>query len=204
MGVKLPITIELDDVQLETLRLALGGTSKPGPMLTRPSADELQIPERWELVETEHEVPYSWGETSDLYDPFEVYEGVAGAKTWRLAIGTCERAKVRGRDRKYKIALLVGPRGGKRAVAEFLETDDYEKTGQLIAVIRGNGDGQSMYAPNEELSAFYRPYATEIYRERVGGPGSFNMQGLVVDESDYTTMLNHSLFQVLLRGLDRE
>lgn len=216
MTLRLAAIIEIDDEGAAALAAHLG--SQPSgsaagavqPPAPRPVAttapDAVELPKTWQLVEEQHGVSYTWPqpEGPDLYDPFRIYEGRTSAGTFRLAIGECERANVRGKDRKYFITHHIGPAGGKRAVAEFLETDDHEETGDMIAIIKGKGGGAKLYDPTDDLPTVYSPYQIETYRDRIDYPRSYQKLGLVVSELDFETMLNHTLIQILTRGLDQE
>lgn len=118
-----------------------------------------------------------------------------------LAIGKCRRTRTHGRDRIYYIVINIGPEGGMRAIAEFLATDDYGKTGEVIAIIKGKEGSGRQFDSADELPPNYRDWRTVIYRDRVDYPGSYLKQGLVCNERDAETMLNHSLVQIQLRSL---
>jgi hypothetical protein len=201
MSVRIPVTIEIPDEALEELRKALvEGPADPDP--PRPiAAAEVELPSSWQLVEEQHGVPYTWGGADDEYDPFRVYEGQISSGTIRLAIGECERTLVAGRDRKYYIVMLIGPESGKRAIAEFLETDDHDATGDMIAIIRGRDGSGKLFDPGEDLPAVYEPWVVETYRDRVDYSGAYVKQALVCSETDSEVMLNHALAQIQLRGL---
>jgi hypothetical protein len=62
-----------------------------------------------------------------------------------VAIGSCARTQVRRKKRRHLITHLIGPAGGKRAVAELLDVDDAEHTNEMIAIIKGK-DGSAKLA----------------------------------------------------------
>lgn len=213
VSLTIPVTIEISDEGLAVLSSHLGNgpdeteptaSARPAPVVATP--DDIELPESWRLVEEQSGVTYTWPQPDgpDVYDPFRTFEGTTSAGSVRLAIGECVRTNVRGKDRKYFITHHIGPAGGKRAIAEFLETDDYEETGDLIAIIKGKGGGAKLYDPTDDLPAVYLPYRTETYRDRIDYPRSYQKLGIVASEDDVETILNHTLIQVLSRGLDRE
>lgn len=200
---RVPAIVELD---LEELRRAIndpvasGGRPADIPPLGN---DQVELPASWQLIEEQHDVRYTWGRGEfDLYDPCLFYEGRISSGTVRLTIGKCERTRVHGEDRIYYIVCAVGPAGGLRAIAEFLATDDYDQTGDVIAIIKGKDGSGRQFDPGEDLPAVYSPWITVTYRDRVNYPGSYSKQGLVCSELDHEVMLNHALAQVQLRGLD--
>lgn len=204
MPFQINATIEISDQELIALaeevakRLPIDG--RPQQEVS-PSAVEIELPEEWRLVGEDSGVRYTWGEDHDIYAPFLTYEAQTSQGKARLAIGKCRRTRVHGRDRIYYIVISIGPEGGMRAIAEFLATDDYDETGEVIAIIKGkDGSGRQFSLP-EELPEIYRSWGTVTYRDRVDYPGSYLKQGLVCKETDFETMLNHSLVQILLRNL---
>ena len=101
------------------------------------------MPSTWKHVDTQQHVEYRWNEDeADDFNPFRIYEATVDGKDVQYAVGECGRAEVRGRDRRYFIVCQIGPRGGIRAISEFVETDDHEETGDFIAVIKGK-DGSA-------------------------------------------------------------
>ena len=77
---------------------------------------DVELPERWEVVETRKGETYYWPQGPDEYTDFTVYEGRTDRGTIRLAIGRCQRTEVWGRDRIYMITFHITA-GGKRPLA---------------------------------------------------------------------------------------
>jgi len=197
------MTLEISDEGVATLRDAFDLPS-PGeqPLETAPSsAGEIELPEEWKLIDEDSGIRYTWGEDHDIYDPFLTYEGWTSQGKARVAIGKCRRARTHGRDRVYYIVVNIGPEGGMRAIAEFLATDDYDETSEVIAIIKGKGGSGRQFSSADELPSIYRDWNTVTYRDRVNYPGSYLKQGLVCSERDAETMLNHALAQMQLRNL---
>lgn len=204
MPIRIPVILEISDDGVATLRdavnpLSFGDEQLPGE--ARPSAAEIELPKEWQLVDEDSGVRYTWGEDHDIYDPFLTYEARTSRGKVRLAIGKCRRTRVHGRDRVYYIVVNIGPEGGMRAIAEFLATDDYDETNEVIAIIKGKEGSGRQFASADELPSIYRDWSTVTYRDRVDYPGSYLKQGLVCNERDAETMLNHSFAQVQLRSL---
>ncbi|HEX5593626.1 MAG TPA: hypothetical protein VFX35_09795 [Solirubrobacterales bacterium] len=204
MAIRIPVVIEIDDrgiAQIEAAGISIAAR-EPQRFEETPASDrEVELPERWQLVGKDSEVRYTWGEDYDLYDPFLTFEGTTPEGKARLAIGKCRRTRTHGRDRIYYIVVSIGPEGGMRAIAEFLATDDYEETGEVIAIIKGKDGTGRLFDSADELPPVYKDLRTVTYRDRVDYPGSYLKQGLVCDEDDAETMLNHSLAQMRLRDL---
>ncbi len=204
MSIRIPVVLEISDEGVATLRDVVNrpstGDELP-PVETRSPATEVELPNEWQLVKKDSGVRYTWGEDHDIYDPFLIYEGWTSQGKARLAIGKCCRARVHGQDRIYYIVVSIGPEGGMRAIAEFLATDDYDDTGEVIAIIKGKEGSGRQFASADELPSIYRDWNTVTYRDRVDYPGSYLKQGLVCNERDAETMLNHSLTQIQLRSL---
>lgn len=204
MPIRVPVILEISDEGVAMLRDAVSPGSSGGkqaPEETDPPAAEIELPKEWQLVGESSGVRYTWGEDQDIYDPFLTYEGWTSRGKARLAIGKCRRARTHGRDRVYYIVVNIGPEGGMRAIAEFLATDDYDETGEVIAIIKGKEGSGRQFASADELPSIYRRWNTVTYRDRVNYPGSYLKQGLVCNERDADAMLNHSLVQIQLRNL---
>lgn len=202
--VRISVILEISDEGVATLRDAVNPLSSGGeqsPEEAQSSAADVELPEEWQPIDEEAGVRYTWGEDHDIYDPFVTYEGRTSQGKARLAIGKCRRTRVHGRDRIYYIVISIGPEGGKRAIAEFLAADDYDETGDVIAIIKGKDGSGRQFASADELPSIYGGWNTVTYRDRVDYPGSYLKQGLVCNERDADTMLNHSLAQIQLRGL---
>jgi hypothetical protein len=201
--VPLQALVEFPDETLEQIvqavveRMAGGGQPPEVP----PFNDGIvELPREWLPVEERSDVRYRWGDHEDVYEPFTIYEGKNSTGTIRMAIGQCVRT-VRDEEKTYFIVILIGPEGGLRAVAEFLETDDYETTGDVIAIIKGKDGTGQQFDSVDELPAVYGPCETPIYRDRVAYLGSYRKLGVVCSELDHAAMLNHGLAQIQIRGL---
>lgn len=92
--------------------------------------------------------------------------------------------------------------GSKYPIVYFQATDDYDKTKELIAPIRGRGGdkGKAMFRPGDQLPAPYDQLPVAPFREKRPGY-RFNIVGVVAKEDDERTMIEHGAIQVRLRNL---
>ena len=168
-------------------------------MSTTITAGQVELPEAWKFIEELLGETYKWPQETDEYETFRIFEGRTSGGIVRAALGACERTQVRGRDRRYIITHYLTPGGSKRPIAEFLETDDYAETGDLIAIIKGKGGRPKMYDPTDDLPPEYTRFRIETYRDRINVPGSYEKLGIVAHEDDAETMLSHTLIQAQSR-----
>jgi|GEM_PF-3108922 len=197
MPLRLSATIELSDEQLS--RIAEYVRDEPSRRRSENARSTAGVPGEWRLVEERHGVTYAWPAETDVYEPFRAYEGVGPAGTIRLAIGACERTMVRGEEREYFITGHVTRGGAFRPIAEFLATDDYEESGEMIAIIKGKEGTARMYDPTDELPEIYSAFRTETYRDRVDKSHSYNKLGVVAGKDDVEAMLGHTYVQAVTR-----
>jgi hypothetical protein len=195
-------TITLSDDDLAAILAAVAPLRPSSSTAARPPSepeDDLRLPAGWSFVERREGERYTWPQGEEHYDPFEVYEGRTSEGSIRLAVGRCGRTAVWGRDRIYLITFHVTP-GGKQPLCEFLETDDYAQTRELVAIIRGTGESKrGMYGPADALPDAYGPLRTVVYRDYIDADRSWAKQAVIAREDDVATMLNHSLIQAALR-----
>jgi hypothetical protein len=168
------------------------------PQVAAQGADDLVT--GWQLVDQREGQTYQWPELLEHYDPYHVYKGETQREgTVFISLGWAERQDKWGRDRIYVVSFL-SQRAPQTPLAEFLSTDDYAETGELIAVIRGSDSGRKMYSPGEDLPPAYARFRITPYRDRVQAKGAWNKLAVVSDESDTDTILNHALIQARRRG----
>jgi len=154
----------------------------------------------WRLVDHREGQVYRWPELLEHYDPYEVYRGETQREgTVFISLGRAVRRGAWGMDRRYVVSFL-SQRAPQTPLAEFLATDDYAETGELIAIIRGSDGGSKMYGPVEDLPPAYAGFRIATYRDRVQVKGSFNKLAVVTAETDTDTILNHALIQARRRG----
>lgn len=136
--------------------------------------------------------------------PYPRYSVYAGQTTREgivhIALGEAERAKAWGRDRPYIIAFLTSG-APQTPLVEFLATDDYEESGEYLAIVRGRDGGRRLYGPGDTLPDVYEQhFRTQMYGDRVDYPGVWNKVVVIAHEDDHPTMLNHALVQARRRG----
>jgi hypothetical protein len=154
------------------------------------------LPEDWRLVREREGQSYQWPDRREHYARYRVFIGTTRAEgAVHIALGEAIRKNRWGRDRKYVVAFLSsGP--PQQPLAEFVAADDYEETGELVAVIRGSDGGRRMYGAGDALPGVYKErFRTQMYSERVVYPGVWNKVVVVAREDDDATILNHALIQ---------
>jgi hypothetical protein len=163
------------------------GTAPGGP------AD---IPEEWRLVQQRAGESYRWPKRRDHYTPYRVFMATTRAEgAVQIGLGETVRKRTWGRDRKYIVAFLSGG-SPQQPLVEFVATDDYEETHEVVAVIRGSDGARRMYGAADALPAVYgERFRTQIYNERIVYPGAWNKVVVVAGEDDDQAMLNHALIQ---------
>jgi len=159
------------------------------------------LPEDWSLVRERTGESYQWPEGRDRYSPYRVFMGTTRSEgVVHIGLGETVRKKKWGRDRKYVVAFLSSG-GPQKPLAEFLAADNYAKSHELVAVIRGSDGGRRMYGPGDALPEIYAErFRTEMYDDRVDYPGVWKRVVAVAREDDHATMLNHALIQGRRRG----
>ena len=159
------------------------------------------LPEDWTLVRERTGESYQWPEGRDRYSPYRVFMGTTRSEgVIHIGLGETVRKKKWGRDRKYVVAFLSSG-SPQKPLAEFLAADDYAKSKELLAVIRGSDGGRRMYGPGDPLPEIYTErFRTEMYDDRVDYPGVWKRVVAVAREDDHATMLNHAVIQGRRRG----
>jgi hypothetical protein len=156
---------------------------------------KVDLPDDWSLVQKRDGESYQWPDARDRYSRYRVFMGTTRSEgVVHIGLGETIRKKKWGRNRKYVVAFLSSG-SPQKPLAEFLATDDYEKTHELVAVIRGSDGGRRMYGPGEALPELYEGLRTQLYDERVDYPGIWHKLVVVAREDDHATMLNHALIQ---------
>jgi hypothetical protein len=166
-----------------------------------PVPDDL--PNAWTPIRELQGQRYRWPEEEDRYLRYTIYQAeTASEGSVHIALGDAERVQVFGRDRNYTIAFLTsGP--PQNPLLEFLEADDFERTEEMLAIIRGRDGGASrtMFGPDDELPRVYADrFRTELFKDRVDYPRAWNKLAVVARKSEPATMLNHALLQARRRG----
>jgi hypothetical protein len=170
-----------------------GASDEGAPPAPGPGAD---LAEDWRLVREREGESYQWPEARERYARYRVFIGTTRAEgAVHVGLGETIRKNKWGRDRKYVVAFLSSG-SPQRPLAEYVATDDYEETRELVAVIRGSDGGRRMYGAGDPLPRVYRErFRTQLYSERVVYPGVWNKVVVVAREDDDEAMLNHALIQ---------
>jgi hypothetical protein len=174
--------------------VAAGDPSERTVAAARPRSADL--PDDWSLTQDRQGESYRWPKQRDSYSPYRVFLGTTRAEgAVQLGLGETIRENAWGRDRKYVVAFLSGG-APQQPLVEFVATDDYADTHELVAVIRGSDGARRMYGIGDTLPAAYaQHFRTQIYNERVAYPGAWNKLVVIAHEDDHATMLNHALIQ---------
>jgi hypothetical protein len=161
-----------------------------------PAHGTSDLPGDWRLVREREDESYHWPKRRDRYAPYRVFMGTTRAEgAVQIGLGETIRENTRGRDRKYVVAFLSSG-SPQEPLAEFVAADDYERTRELVAVIRGSDGGRRMYGAGDVLPAAYAErFRTDIYNERIVYPGAWNKLVVVVRDDDHRAMLDHALIQ---------
>ncbi len=170
-----------------------GATEQLGALAPRHPAD---LPDAWRSVQTRDGESYRWPDGRDYYSRYRVFMATTRAEgAVQIGLGETIRKNKWGRDRKYVVAFLSGG-SPQQPLAEFVAADDYERTRELVAVIRGSDGARRMYGGGDTLPTIYTDrFRTQIYSERVTYRGAWNKIVVVAGEDDDETMLNHALIQ---------
>jgi hypothetical protein len=154
------------------------------------------LPEDWEMVRERAGESYRWPKGRDHYEPYRVFMGTTRAEgAIQIALGETTRENTWGRDRKYIVAFRTSG-SPQEPLVEFVATDDYEETRDLVAVIRGSDGGRRMYGAGDALPVVYSErFRTQLYNERILYPGVWNKVVVVAREDDDEAILNHALIQ---------
>jgi hypothetical protein len=154
------------------------------------------LPDDWRLVREREGESYRWPNVRDHYSRYRVFMGTTRAEgAVQIGLGETIRSNKWGRDRKYVVAFL-SPGSPQQPLVEFVGTDDYEQTRELVAVIRGSDGARRMYGAGDALPALYTErFRTQIYDERIDYPGAWHKLAVVARVDDDEAMLNHALVQ---------
>jgi hypothetical protein len=204
------VTLEhVPDRELGPLLIQLGQAGFHNPIIEPVAADRTSdeaaapaggrtadFPDDWRLVREREGQSYQWPSTREHYLRYRVFIGRTHAEgAVHIGLGETIRKNKWGRDRKYVVAFLSSG-SPQQPLAEFVAADDYEETGELVAVIRGSDGGRRMYGPGDALPGVYQErFRTQMYNERVVYPGVWNKVVVVAREDDDATILNHALIQ---------
>jgi hypothetical protein len=158
------------------------------------------LPRDWRIVQERDGQSYAWPEYIEDYTRYRVFLSTTEREgAVHIALGECIRPNAWGRARKYVISFLTSG-SPQKPITEFLATDDYDETHELIAVIRGSDGGRRMYSPGTALPPVYEEhFRTVLYSDRIAYKGAWNKLAVVAHEDNDQTILNHALVQARRR-----
>lgn len=170
------------------------GVPAPAAATPVPGTAEPELPQDWRVIDEREGVSYTWPEETDTYDTYRVYAADTGDGTIRVAVGWTFSQRWGG-ERRRAVAFLTSG-APQQPLAEFVATDDFDETHELLSVIRGRGGTSQMFGPTDPLPEIYRRYFdTAIYADRIQYRGAYNKQAVVVSEHGVASLLNHGLIQ---------
>jgi hypothetical protein len=178
----------------------VGATHELRPRSILTDADgTTELPAGWELVREMPNQSYAWPELHEDYDPYRIYTGTTVREgVVHIALGKAPRTNTWG-TRGYTVGFLSSG-SPQIALVEFLTTDDYEQTRNLVAVIRGSDGGKKMYGPGDPLPQVYVDnFTIVVFRDEVKAPRAWSKMAVLVHEDDTDSILNHALLQARRR-----
>jgi hypothetical protein len=191
-----PLLTQLSQAGFDHPIISVAGEGASGTAAGRARGGPADLPADWRVVRERTGEAYRWPKRHDRYAPYRVFVGTTRTEgAVHIGLGETIRKQAWGRDRKYVVAFLSSG-APQEPLVEFVATDDYEQTRELVAVIRGSDGGRRMYGAGDALPAVYTErFRTEIYNERITYPGAWSKVVVVASEDDDEAMLNHALIQ---------
>jgi hypothetical protein len=180
---------------------------KPGPSGVpdaEPSSAEDGPQTAWAEIETIDGFEATWPEGREHYGPMRQFECFDGLEKLRLAYGSpAERLTIYGSDRGWVSVWWVVNGKPRQQLANFLEADDFETSGERLALISGkNGSRKAGYMPGEQhlLPPVYKSMRLAVQRDRIAGEGARNRLAVVAGDNEAQAMLDHGLAHLRLRN----
>lgn len=169
------------------------------PEVSAPSPAALRT---WLKVGELADQSYAWPAGVEHYQPFEVWQASALAAQVQIGIGDPNNpSKYYGKVRGYRLTFEMVNGQKRRPIVVFTEADDFEETGDLVAIIKGKGEGgRSMFAPGDDLPPGYEDLEIAVFRDRINGPQAFNRLVVVARGGSPNAMCTHAFLQLGLRS----
>lgn len=168
-----------------------------------PLDEDADLPDIWRSVRKLKAQSYMWPVGREHYRDYTVFVGETDREgAVHVALGVAPGYQSWGRARIHVVAFLTGG-SPQIPLAEFIGTDDYAETGDLVAVIRGRGEPKSkkMFGPGDPLPRTYAErFRTALYNDHIRAPGAWSKVALLVHQDQHEAMLNHALLQARRRG----
>jgi hypothetical protein len=191
-------------------QMTRGSTAQPSAATSAADVDpkwtEVEPIEQFEAV---WPAPEAWkaqghDQMHEHYGPMRVFDGNDGNRVVRLAVGAPEeRYEFYGKERGWVSVWEVANDRPVRQLANFIEVDDFDQTGDRAALISGkDGAAKKGFAPTERhlLPAVYDGMRIEVQRDRIVGPYSRNRLVVIARDDEIEVMLNHALAHLRLRS----
>jgi hypothetical protein len=177
------------------------GSSNPSPRTPAAGTGRL---EPWRQVGVIEGFEHTWPEGREQYAPMTVWESRDEIGPVRLAIGSpLKRLHLYGKERGWVSVWEVINGQPREQRANFIEADDFEETGERIAIITGKGGSKKQqYEPEDRdlLPPIYDDMRIEVQRDRCNGPQGRNRLGVVATDEETDVMLDHALNHLRLRS----
>jgi hypothetical protein len=121
-------------------------------------------------------------------------------RRYRERFGDCAPEGHDGKERGYWLAFEMVNAQKRRPIVVFNEADDFDVSGDLVAIIKGKGaGGRSMFAPGDAVPAGYDELDVDVFRDRITGPQAFNRLAVIAKGGDRSAMCTHAALQLTLR-----
>jgi len=145
------------------------------------------------LEKVEKEYKHIWPEGHEIFDAI-FFTLNDGKKTIPVIIGFTMR-RVFGKNRR-RIVVFVK----RYPQVEFIGTDEFDRTGELVGVIKRPKSGKH-YLYEEDLPIEYFGFNLVRYKDYINKRGAYNSVAIIVNVSDLSTMLRHAFIQAKWQGL---
>jgi hypothetical protein len=197
---------DLIEEHAQMLAQALRGDARNATAQHRSRSDAPDLdgiaPGSWSKVGELDDQSYTWPgpEGTEHYTPFEVWEA-AGPSGIQIGLGDPNKPGIYyGKERDYWLAFEMINGQKRRPIVVFNEADDYDESGDLVAIIKGKGDGgRSMFSPGDDLPAGYERLEIDVFRDRITGPQAYNRLAVIARGGDRQAMCTHAALQLGLR-----
>jgi hypothetical protein len=156
---------------------------------------------RWRPLGVIDGFSHRWPEVHEHYPPMRVWR--APDDGIEFAIGKPrERLLQYGRERGWVSVWEVASGRPREQRAVFVETDDFDQTGDHAALIFGRGGATRRGFPPEErdqLPSVYREMRIQVQRDRLAKSRGRNLLAVIAREDEPRVMLEHALANLQLR-----
>jgi len=194
---------------IDALRDAAGPEAKLKPEATGKFALPAPLARRkieWRAAGSIKGYTHSWPrEEPEHYAELKVFESAQPTGKVQLALGAVSTPReLYGRERGWVSVWELANGTPREQRAVFVECDDFEQTGDRIALIYGkDGKSKGLYGPAEldQLPPEYAALRIGIHRDHCSGRYAKNRLGLLARDGEPDAMLAHAMVNLRLRKL---